>query len=462
MAPPPGFRAIALPPGQLSLHTVLRCGQSFLWHVLPLPLSAQPTGTEPTHEYRLCLADRLVCLRQSHTHIYYRAVFPAPAPDPPPPNAPDSTLLWLRDYFQLAIDLPTLYADWARADAAFARLAPSLPGIRLLRQDPWACLLSFICSQNNHISRITSMVHALPAEYAPVLLEYPLPTGGTAQYRPFPEPEALTGPGVEHRLRQLGFGYRAKYIVGTSAALQGKRPSARDHLAALRAAPLPEARAALLALPGVGPKVADCVLLMSLDQPAVVPVDTHVHQLAVRHYGLKPAAAKGMTPALYLQIAERLRDVWGPYAGWAQAVLFAGELREFSALGGAQGGESAKEEEAPLSPLSPLSAKDVQEPETPRASRARAGPTPTPTKPRARPNPTLPPTPDSLPRAKRKRGRESLADREEDGKRARVGLDDNLKLEMGMGMGMGTELELQAGSAGERVKLRRRRTVGVQ
>jgi N-glycosylase/DNA lyase len=92
-------------------------------------------------------------------------------------------------------------------------------------------------------------------------------------YHDFPEPKALTKPGVEQRLRELGFGYRAKYIANTAKMIVEER--SEGWLNSLRAVPYSEAHAALLELPGVGPKVADCVALMSLDKKGAVPVDTH-------------------------------------------------------------------------------------------------------------------------------------------------------------------------------------------
>lgn len=64
----------------------------------------------------------------------------------------------IKDYFQLDINLRQLYIEWSRADSNFAKIALSMPGIRILRQDPVENLFSFICSSNNNISRITSMV----------------------------------------------------------------------------------------------------------------------------------------------------------------------------------------------------------------------------------------------------------------------------------------------------------------
>ncbi|EJU05374.1 DNA glycosylase, partial [Dacryopinax primogenitus] len=311
MSPPNGFTSLQIPISLLNLHTVLTSGQSFLWHIYPL----SPPHPQ-SHEYRLCITDRLICLRQDNTHIYYRTVFPTSSSSPT-----ETTESWLNSYFQLSVNLPSLYTSFS-LDPHFARLAlrPQLQGIRILRQDPWECLLSFLCSQNNHIARITNMVHSLPEHFSLILVHEPHPSQDrTVQYRPFPAPEVLAKEGVESQLRALGFGYRAKYVSHTASALCSASPPGRAKLLELRTLPLPQAREFLLSLPGVGPKVADCTLLMSLDQPGVVPVDTHVLRVAKRYYGLK--LGKGMGGGKgYERVAQGLRDVWGEWAGWAQGV----------------------------------------------------------------------------------------------------------------------------------------------
>jgi N-glycosylase/DNA lyase len=212
---------------------------------------------------------------------------------------------------------------------------------------------SFICSSNNHIGRITKMVQALCKHYSPPLLSLPPPSpqkDGLLEhtYHPFPPPSALSAPGVVATLRSLGFGYRAEYIQRTAAMLveahgsESACEAAQMWLKSLRDASTEEAREELLKFVGVGRKVADCVLLMSLDkasfhissrdllptpsplQREVIPVDTHVHQIAIKHYGLRsPTKGKGkapMTPKLYADVNERLVNVWGEYAGWAHSV----------------------------------------------------------------------------------------------------------------------------------------------
>jgi N-glycosylase/DNA lyase len=129
-------------------------------------------------------------------------------------------------------------------------------------------LFSFICSQNNHISRITSMVHSLCIHFSPPLCtssDLSNPPLDSA-WHPFPPPSALANPKVEAKLRELGFGYRAKYIQKTAAMLCEKHEFPTKALLDLRKLTTSEAKEQLLEFHGVGPKVADCILLMSLDK----------------------------------------------------------------------------------------------------------------------------------------------------------------------------------------------------
>ena len=116
----------------------------------------------------------------------------------------------LKDYFQLHIKLEDLYKSWSEADKNFSSVSKQFTGIRMLRQDPVECLFSFICSSNNHISRITSMVDKLAEHYGQKILDTSCVDG--VEFYTFPKVEALAAKGVEDHLRELGFGYRAKYI----------------------------------------------------------------------------------------------------------------------------------------------------------------------------------------------------------------------------------------------------------
>ncbi|KAF8964014.1 N-glycosylase/DNA lyase [Flammula alnicola] len=348
-----GFKSIPVPLVQLSLAVVLKCGQSFRWSILtPLfPGTENDQEASTRVEYRLCLKDRVVCLRQSSDLLFYRSVYPDPQPSSAKLLVHEAeTLEWLKDYFQLNINLVSLYKQWAANDKVFAKFQDRFEGIRILRQDPWENLVSFICSSNNNISRITKMVQNLCSHYSPPLLslEHPFCPSEMLSYHPFPPPSALAGSGVGLHLRSLGFGYRADYIQRTAKMLMDAHGSDKapmpPHdpieaseiwLKGLRKLSTTDAREELLKFVGVGRKVADCILLMSMDKKEVVPVDTHVYQIAVKHYGLKaPAGRKtNMNAKLYEEVNSKFFSIWGEYAGWAHTVLFTADLKSFSSYG---------------------------------------------------------------------------------------------------------------------------------
>lgn len=135
-------------------------------------------------------------------------------------------------------------------------------GMRILRQDLWEVIVSFIVSQNNNIPRIRKNLRDLCAMQ-----------GGA-----FPTPVALAAAQPE-TLRALGLGYRAEYLCAAGAHF-----AQADALDALRAMSYPEAHTALRAVKGVGPKVADCICLFGLHHVDAFPVDTHVKQILSAHY----------------------------------------------------------------------------------------------------------------------------------------------------------------------------------
>jgi N-glycosylase/DNA lyase len=163
-------------------------------------------------------------------------------------------------------------------------------------------------------------------------------------YYDFPTPEALNGKDVESHLRQLGFGYRAKYIAETARIVSEDRPKewlesltnpenpgwGAEAYGKLERVDYREAHEQLLALSGVGPKVADCVCLMGLGWGEAVPVDTHVWQIAQRDYKFGKVKTKTFSKVMYDSVGDHFRNIWGSQAGWAQSVLFTANLKSFS------------------------------------------------------------------------------------------------------------------------------------
>jgi N-glycosylase/DNA lyase len=301
----------------------------------------------------MALHGRVLSLRQDAEHLHYRASYPsiAPAlPTPPQSNAPsvapeeDDTLALVRHYFNLKPNLGQLYEQWAASDANFKKRAPKFTGIRILRQDAWEALIGFICSSNNNISRISGMVHNLCLHYGPLIGNI-----GDVPYHDFPTPDALSGPDVEAHLQKLGFGYRAKYIAKTARMVSKEK--GMTWLEDLSNPECPQfgvqekpagemleggregyrkAHEELLALHGVGPKVADCVCLFGLGWSEAVPVDTHVWQIAQRDYRFGKGKHSSLTAATYAAIGNLFRKLWGKEAGWAHSVLFTADLKAFS------------------------------------------------------------------------------------------------------------------------------------
>ncbi len=156
----------------------------------------------------------------------------------------------LRDYFQLHVSAGDLYGQWSSQDKNFAEKSRGLQGIRILKQDPVENLFSFICSSNNNIHRISGMVERLCNTYGEKIAE----VSGESYYA-FPTVDALCTSGTEKMLRDLGFGYRAKFIAQTASQIKAKNDA--NWLCSLREKSYDDAKKELMTLPGVGAKVLD-------------------------------------------------------------------------------------------------------------------------------------------------------------------------------------------------------------
>ena len=338
---PSGWHALAVPKAELRLHVTLENGQCFGW-------TRQP-GDDPV--WVGVFGRRLLALKEVEDDCLFRCLSGSQCDHTTSSSASPTALAdELRDYFQLSTPLQPLYKQWSSSDERMATVAQVLPGMRILRQEPVECLFSFICSSNNNIARIGGMLQALRRTYgtpidvagahadadadaASVTAETPplepVGHGDAREFYTFPSAESLAA-ASEEDLRALGLGYRAAYIRQTATILceRGERwlPSLRDMKE-------PEAvRQMLCELPGVGPKVADCVALFSLDQHGAIPVDTHVWDIACRDLDPTLTNCGSLTPKVYDRVGSLFRSRYGSHAGWAHSVLFAGELPLYRAL----------------------------------------------------------------------------------------------------------------------------------
>ena len=208
----------------------------------------------------------------------------------------DEDLQVLNDYFQLDISCQRLVSEWSKRDGTIAKASECFPGIRILKVDPTETLIAFICSSNNNIPRISLMMNRLSMHYGTLLGVH-----RGRQFHSFPSLRELEKDGVEANLREMGFGYRAKYVA--QAAQYVLRNHGPDWLNSLRDVHYEEAWSALQGIPGVGPKVADCVCLVALGKTEAVPVDTHILQIAVKEYGMK-VNGKSLSLKTYKEIGS--------------------------------------------------------------------------------------------------------------------------------------------------------------
>ena len=219
----------------------------------------------------------------------------------------------LRRYLDLDRDYGAIAAEFAHIPPA-CRAIELFPGLRVLNQPPWEALVCFILSANNNVPRIRSLTGALCRRYG---ARY---DGGFAPLYGFPTPGQLAS-ADEAELRALKVGYRAPFLIGAA-----RRVCEGFDLEALRRMPYDEAHRLLTGLPGVGDKVADCVLLFGCGHAGAFPVDVWVERLLRDWFDLRCAGRAAL--------AREARARLGPHAGLMQQFLFHAARTGAMGLGG--------------------------------------------------------------------------------------------------------------------------------
>ena len=259
------------------------------------------------------------------------------------PSDPQAMIPRIREHLRLDDDLKAIQAE-ITADPNVAAQVERYSGLRVLRQDPWECLIAYICSANSNIETIHRNMERLSDEFGePLTLPNPnspstervasdspsrpeLAEGRervgvrvkgveeeTITRNTFPKPVDLAEAG-EAELRRLKLGFRAPYVHQAAIAVAEKRLD----LEYLVAAPYQEAKAELMALKGIGDKIADCIALMSLEKMQAFPIDVWVRRALADWYF---PDEKTPTNRVLLEWAQ---GYFGRYAGYANQYLFHG------------------------------------------------------------------------------------------------------------------------------------------
>ena len=251
------------------------CGQAFRWR--------------PFGEGMLGVVRGIPALvRQEGERVFVEGVSPA------------SAAMWAH-YFDLGRDYSRIESEVAD-DPRLAVCFPEAHGIRVFNQEPFEALISFIISQNNNIKRISGIIERLCG-----LCGEPMEFMGERLHA-FPKPDRIAALSVEE-LEGIGAGYRAPFIKAAA-----ERVLVGYDLEALKDMSLEEARAELKGFLGIGPKVADCILLFSLGHTDAFPVDVWIDR------AMKALFFDGNT-AKKAELYEAVSAL-GEYSGIIQQYIF--------------------------------------------------------------------------------------------------------------------------------------------
>ena len=219
------------------------------------------------------------------------------------PGTTDSSALG--EYLQLSFDTRPMRKFFLQSDPFLRDAVRFAPGMRILKQDPWECLAGFILSSTKQVIHIKQIWAHVSRQYGAAL-----DWEGSTFHR-FPSPEILASLD-EQKLRACKMGFRARYLLGSARAVASGKISldAPYHMSAK------EARRYLTRLPGVGDKIADCVLLYAYGKLDSFPRDVWINRVLERIY------FKGKRKPSNERMAAFIHDYFGPYAGLAQQYLF--------------------------------------------------------------------------------------------------------------------------------------------
>ena len=260
---------------QMDPALIFNCGQAFRFE-----------QEEETGAYRGIAYGRQICCRKTQNGMELFPVTPEEMEE-----------IW-KGYFDLDFCYPPEDARFS-SDAVLREAAQCCAGLRILRQEPFETIITFILSANNNIARIRGIIKKLCE-----LAGEPIAPGGFA----FPTPQALALQS-EETLRACGAGYRARYVLETARKVaEGydlERFYGMDYAAA---------RAELCELSGVGPKVADCILLFAYQKREAFPADVWIRRMLGELYGFAPKNDK--------EILQFASEHFGEYGGLAQQYLF--------------------------------------------------------------------------------------------------------------------------------------------
>ena len=192
-------------------------------------------------------------------------------------------------------------------------------GLRIFKQDPFQCMISFIISSNSNIQKIKNSLEKISKKFGKKVKIQ------NKEFFLFPKPEKLANASIEE-IKTCGVGYRAPFIKQASKMIVLKKINFKY----LEKCDYEEAKKNICVIPGIGNKVADCILLFSLNKLEAFPLDTWMIKILEKYYSKEfKIETKTITTKQYDILHEKIVNYFGPYCGYAQQFLFKMEREKY-------------------------------------------------------------------------------------------------------------------------------------
>ena len=213
------------------------------------------------------------------------------------------------DFFRKRDDIKKIIKSISK-DSTTREAVRKYPGLRIIDQDPFQCLISFIVSSNSNIQKIKQNLENIVTKFgSKIRFE-------NEEFSIFPKPKQIASASI-NEIYDCGVGYRAKYVKNAAEMIYSKEINLED----LRESSYEEAKVCIKNIPGVGNKVADCIMLFSLDKLEAFPLDIWTTRI-LQKYQKFEFDTKTITDKQYKKIHEKIVNHFGPYAGYSQQFLF--------------------------------------------------------------------------------------------------------------------------------------------
>lgn len=259
---------------------IFECGQCFRWN------------KEADGSFTGVAFGKVINLKKEDSNVYIDNT-----------NYDEFMNIWY-NYFDLGRDYEVIKNKLAKLDETMSTSVEFGHGIRILKQDEWETLISFIISANNRIPMIKRAIEALSKNYGECVGEYK-----GKKYYSFPKAEDLYQLDIND-IQFSGIGFRGKYILNAARLVEGKDIDVYS----LKNMDTSAAREQLMLFPGVGPKVSDCIMFFSMDKADAFPIDVWVKRVMEYFYVPEGTSLK--------KIQSFAQEKFGDIAGFAQQYLF--------------------------------------------------------------------------------------------------------------------------------------------